>query len=116
MAVKSAEQLRNRNGSSGKGFGDVDRMAQTANDRDSPTTGTVDQQPSAPELTAHEAAAAMATQTLENAANSLVARSYGRHQVVEQLQTLSSQLALQDAADDYFVLSGAHYENKLNRK
>ncbi len=114
MAVKSAEQLRNRNTSSDKGFGHVNRPQPEVGkeeDRASATTSPTE----TPELSAHEAAAALATQTLENAANSLVARSYSRHQVVGQLQTLSSQLALQDAAEDYFVLSGAHYENEYRR-
>jgi hypothetical protein len=68
-----------------------------------------------PELDATEAAAELAHQTLDTVAHNLVARSYKRHQAVQQIESLSTQLAQQDAAADYFVLSGAHYENMYRR-
>lgn len=115
MAVKSKEQINQRKHSTDRGFGSVKPKTEKR-DHDSTTpSGAADNLPSNPDLSAHEAAATLATQTLENAAESLVARSYSRHQAVGQLQTLSNQLALQDAAEDYFVLSGAHYENEYRR-
>jgi hypothetical protein len=104
MTAKQPQDTR------GKGFNPEHSQPDNC-ERPSATTATTD----SPELTAAEAATTLASQTLEDAANSLVARSYRRHQVVGQMQTLSSQLALQDAAEDYFVLSGAHYENEYRR-
>jgi hypothetical protein len=104
MTAKQPQDTR------GKGFNPEHSQPDYC-ERPSTTTATTD----SPELISAEAATILATQTLEDAANSLVARSYSRHQVVGQLQTLSSQLALQDAAEDYFVLSGAHYENEYRR-
>ena len=109
----------NHTSTAGQGFGDFQRPARGCDGQspveDHRNSGPPENLPTEPEITTHEAAATLATQTLENAAESLVARSYSRHQAVGQLQTLSSQLALQDAAEDYFVLSGAHYENEYRR-
>jgi hypothetical protein len=115
MAVKSKEQINQRKHSTDRGFGSVKPKPEKSDHNSTTPSDTANNISSTPELAANEAAAALATQTLENAANSLLARSYSRHQVVGQLQTLSSQLALQDAAEDYFVLSGAHYENEYRR-
>ena len=89
MAVKSAEQLKRRNTTAGQGFGDVKHTQPNASNgqgsvgshRNSTTTSPAEP----PELSAHEAAATLATQTLENAAESLVARYYSRHQAVGQI-------------------------------
>ncbi len=114
MAVKSKEQINQRNASTDKGFGSVDRPAGEECDR-TPHTFTTASEPQPPTLDADETSATMALATLEHGAGAVAGTDYMIGEAVGKVAEMSSQLALQSAQRDYFVLSGAHYVNEYRR-